>query len=70
MTWKKKQLVVKSADYMLIAEQLYKLVLDEILRQCVFDHERKWVMVEVHEDVSGGHYAGKATVCNILQDGL
>ena len=29
--WKKKQLVVKASDYMLIAGQLYKLGPDEIL---------------------------------------
>ena len=67
-TWKKKQLVVKAADYMLIVGQLYKLRIDEILRRCVSNHERKWVMAEVHLGVSGGHYAGKETVRKILQD--
>ena len=52
---------------MLIMGQLYKLGPDEILHRCVSDHERKWVMDEVHAGVSGGHYAGKETMCNILQ---
>ena len=35
-TNKKKHLVVKAADYTLIARHLYKLGADEILRRCVF----------------------------------
>ena len=65
-TWKNKQLFFKAADYTLITGQLYNFGPDEILRRCVFDHERKRVMDEVHAGVSGGHYAGKATVCKIL----
>ena len=67
MTWKKKELVFKADYYTLIMGQLYKLGLDEILRRCIFDHERKWVMAKVHAGVSGGHYMEKATVHNILQ---
>ena len=55
---------------MLIAGQLYKWGLDEILHRCIFDHERQWVMAEAHAGVLGGHYVGKATVRNILQAGL
>ena len=43
---------------------------DEILRRCVFDHERHWIMSEAHASVAGGHYVGKETVHNILQAGL
>ena len=43
---------------------------DEILRRCIFNHERQWVMAESHAAVSGGNYAGKATVHKILQAGL
>ena len=39
-TQQKKQLVVKVADFTLIAGQLYKLGLDEILRRYVLEHER------------------------------
>ena len=69
-TWKKKQLVVKVIEYTLIVGQLYKLGPDKKLRRCVFDHERQWVMAKAHAGVSEGHYAGKETVCKILQDGL
>ena len=69
-TWKKKQLVFKASYYTLIAGQIYKLGLDEILRICIFDHERKWVMDEVHEGVSGRHYPGKEMVHKILQVGI
>ena len=50
--------------------QLHKLGPNEILRRCVFDHERQWVMVEVHAGVSGGHYARKEMVHKIFQAGL
>ena len=43
---------------------------DEILRRCIFDHERTWVIAKVHAGVSIGHYAGKEKVHNILQAGL
>ena len=36
----KKQLVVKAADFTLIAGQLYKLGPDEVLRRCVMQHEK------------------------------
>jgi len=36
----KKQLVVKATDFTLIAGQLYKLGLDEILRRYVLENER------------------------------
>ena len=61
------QLVVKAANYTLIMRQLYKLGPDEILRRCIFDHERKWVMAKVHASVLGGHYVGKEKVRKILQ---
>ena len=43
---------------------------DEILRQCVFEYERHWVMSEAHADVIGGHYVGKETMLKIQQAGL
>ena len=69
-TNQKKHLVVRVVDYTLIVGHLYKLVADEILRRCVFDYERPWVMSEAHASVIGGHYAGKETMHNILQFGL
>ena len=69
-TNQKKHLVVRAADYTLIAGHLYKLVADEVLRRCVFDYERPWVMSEEHAGVTGGHYAGKETMHKLLQAGL
>ena len=65
-TNQKKHLVVKAADYTLIARHLYKLGVDEVLHRCVFDCERPWVMSEAHAGVAGGHYTGKVTVRKIL----
>jgi hypothetical protein len=38
-TMQKKNLVVRVADYQLIAGHLYKLGVDNILRRCVLEHE-------------------------------
>jgi len=66
----KKQLVVRASNYQLIAGQLYKLGLDDILRRCILDHEKIVVLDEAHGGLSGGHYAGKATTQKILREGL
>lgn len=62
----KKQLVVKSADYHLIAGNLYKLGADEVLRRCVLEHGRPTILSEAYEGIVGGHYTGKATTQKIL----
>ena len=69
-TTQKKQLVVRATDFQLIVEHLYKLVLDEILRRCVLEHEHPMILSEENAGVAGGHYAGKATVRKILQADL
>jgi len=62
----KKHLVVKEADYQLIAGNLYKLGIDGILRRCVLEHERQMIFSEAHEGVVGGHYVGKTKNQKIL----
>jgi len=57
-------------DYQLIADQLYKLGPDEILRRYVVDHEKAAVLEEAHGGFVGGHYAGKAMTQKILREGL
>jgi hypothetical protein len=47
----KLHMVVRAADYQLIAGQLYKLRLDSILRICVLDHETKYILWECHSGV-------------------
>jgi hypothetical protein len=59
-------MVVRAADYQLIAGQLYKLGLDSILRRCVLDHERQDILWEFHNGFAGGHVGGKATAHKFL----
>jgi hypothetical protein len=66
----KKQLVVRETDFSLIAEQLYKMGPDEISRRCVMEAEGPLILVESHEDIAGGHYAGKETMKKVLRAGL
>ena len=47
-----KHLVIRAVDYIIIARHLYKLGVDEVLRRCVFDYERPWVMSEAHASVA------------------
>ena len=69
-TQQKKQLVVRAADFTLIAGQLYKMGPDEILHRCVLEHEKPLILAEAHFGVAGGHYAGKSMAQNILTAGL
>jgi hypothetical protein len=66
----KKQLVVRAADFSLIAKQIYNMGLDEILRRCVMEAEIPLILEEAHEGITGGHYTGKETAQNILRAGL
>jgi hypothetical protein len=43
-TAQKKNLVVRVADYQLIAGHLYKMSADSILRRCVMEHERPRIL--------------------------
>ena len=54
-------MVFRAADYQLIAGHLYKMVTDNILRRCVLEHEIPRILVEAHEGITGGPYAGKYT---------
>ena len=66
----KKQLVVKAADFTLIAGHLYKLGPDEVLRRCVMPHEKDAIIREAHSGTAGGHFAGKPIAQKILDAGL
>jgi hypothetical protein len=63
-------MVVRAADYQLIAGHLYKMGADKILRRCVLEHEQPKVLAEAHEGIVGGHYVGKATTYKVLHAGL
>ena len=66
-TAQKKNLVVKAANFTLIVGQLYNMGPNEILCQCVFEHERHWITCEAHVDVTRGHYTRKQIGHKILQ---
>jgi hypothetical protein len=66
----KKQLVVRAANFQLIAGQLYKMGPDEILRRCVMESKRPLILAEAHEGITGGHYARKETTQKVLRAGL
>jgi hypothetical protein len=60
-TTQKKNMVVRDADYQLIARQLYKMGADNILRRCVLEHERPGILVDAYEGIARGNYARKST---------
>ena len=66
----KKELVTRAADFTIIEGHLYKMGADEVLRRYILEHEWHAILVEAHEGVAGGHYAGKATTKKILRAGL
>ena len=66
----KKELVTRAADFTIIAGQLYKLSANEILCRYVLEHEKTTILIEAHDGVAGGHYAGRAMTQNILRAGL
>ena len=66
----KRQLVFKETDFTLIAGQLYKLGLDEVLHRCIMPHEKEAIIREAHSGTTGGHFAGKPTAQKILAAAL
>jgi len=63
-------MVVRTANYQLIVGHLYKLEAYNILRRCVLEHEQPMVLVEDHEGIDGGNYAGKDIAHKVLCTGL
>ena len=71
MSTKKKQiLAIKTAPYTLINGFLYKMGLDEVLCQCVLEHERENIIHEAHYGPTGGHFQSDTTAKKIQQSGL
>jgi len=58
--------VVRVAYYQLIVGHLYKLGADNILRRSVKEREHPIILAESHEEIAGGHYAGKSTTHGIM----
>jgi hypothetical protein len=69
-TTKKKNMVVRAADYQLITGHLYNMGADNILIRCVLEHERPGILAEAHEGIPRGNYAGKSTTQKVLCVGL
>jgi hypothetical protein len=69
-TTQNKNMVVRAVDYKLITRHLYKMGTDNILRRCVLEHERHIILVESHEGIARGHYAGKYTAKKVFCAGL
>jgi hypothetical protein len=66
----KKQLVVHTVEFSIIVSQLYKMGPSEILRRCVMETECPLILIESHEGITGGHYAGRETMQKVLRVGL
>ncbi|KAL3685682.1 hypothetical protein R1sor_003704 [Riccia sorocarpa] len=66
----KRKLAQKSSQYTFIEGELYKKGIDQVLRRCVNEEDVPRILVEAHEDPSGGHGAGESTVQKILHTGL
>jgi hypothetical protein len=69
-TTQKKNMVVRVVDYQLIGVHVYKMGTYNILRICVLEHEMPRIVVEAHEGIVGGHYAGNSTEQKVLCVGL
>jgi hypothetical protein len=42
------------------------MAVDNNLRRCVLEHERRRILAEAHEGIVGGNYAGKSTMQKVL----
>jgi hypothetical protein len=63
----KKQLVVRTAKFSLIAGHIYNMGPNEILRRCVMEAEQPLILIESHEGIAEGDYAGKETTHKVLK---
>jgi len=63
----KKELVVHTENFFVIAGNLYKMGSNEILCHYVPKFERNNILTKAHEGVVRGNYAGKATMQKILR---
>ena len=69
-TIQKKRLVVKASNFQLLAQKLYKLGPDEILRRCVLPHEQGKILEKAHVGITGEHYGERAMTRKVLHVGL
>lgn len=65
----KSKIMRKSAPFTWIGGNLFKLVLDQILRRCVREEEVFDILLTCHDRPYGGHFATKRIAFKILQAG-
>jgi len=65
----KRNIVRKSAPFIWIGGNLFKLGLDQILRRCVREEEVFDILLTCHDGPCGGHFATKRIAFKILQAG-
>eukprot|EP00253_Pinus_taeda_P006566 PITA_06566 len=63
---KKRALRLKSKQYQLINDILFRMNYDSVLLRCLEKFEADKVLQELHDGPAGGHYAGDATAHKIL----
>eukprot|EP00253_Pinus_taeda_P022447 PITA_22447 len=63
----KSKIVRKSAPFMWIGRNLFKLGPDQILKHCVREEEVFDILLTCHDGPCGGHFAAKRTAFKILQ---
>ena len=61
---------MKETPYTLINGFLYKMGLDEVLRQCVLEHEREKILHEAQYGPAEEHFHSDTTAKKIQQSGL
>lgn len=62
--------MVRATYFSVIVGHLYRMGNDEILRCYVPKFERSHILVDMHEGIMGGHYAGRVTIQNVPHVGL
>lgn len=67
LTDKRRLLALRSIYFTIIAGQLYKKGLDQIIGRCVLEHEKQGVLQEAHKGNTRGHEGKEGTVRKVLQ---
>jgi len=65
----RRDLSLKSAQYLLINSVLFYVNYDGVLHRCLEHDDPEKILKEIHDDPAGGHFAGETTMHKILRDG-
>ena len=66
----RKRLAVRSWNFCLVSDILYRKGSDGIWRRAIQQFEKNVVLQEAHQGIAGGHYAGESTARKVWQSGL